>query len=82
MVQLANVSREGITDPFLDLWGPLVAPKGPVLGESSRFEVPNSTKLGLLDYEQFFVWLKVTRFGPECSVWLVTTGTIHFGPNT
>ena len=82
MVQLANVSRLGTTDPFMDLWGPLVAPKAPVLGESSCFEVPNSTKLGLLAYEKFIVWPKVTRFGPECSVRVVTTGTIQFGPDT
>ena len=81
VVQMANVSRVGITDRFLDLWGPLVAPKGPSLGKSRRFEAPNSTKLGLLAHEKFIVWPKVTRIGPECSVWVVTTGTIHFGPN-
>ena len=82
MVQLANVSRVGITDPLWTFEAPLVAPKGPALGESSCFEVLNSTMLGLLAYEKFIVWPKVTRFGPECSVMVVTTGTIQFGPDT
>ena len=57
-----------------------MAPKGPVLGKSRRYEAPNSTKLGLLAHEKFIVWPKVTRFGPEGSIWVVNTGAMHFGP--
>ena len=33
MIQLAKVYWVGITDPFLDLWAPLGAPKGPFMSK-------------------------------------------------
>ena len=67
MVQLAKVYWVGITDPFMDLWAPLGAPKGPFMSKSSRFEAPNCPESGLLAPGKIIRWPKVIRFGPECS---------------
>ena len=50
------------------------------MSKSSRFEAPNSHEHSLLAPKEVFRWPKVTRFGPEGSIWVVNTGAMHFGP--
>ena len=79
LVQLAKVYRLGITDTFLDLqsppWG---LPKYHFIRKSSRFATPNSPKPGLFNPENVIRWPKMNRFGPEYSIWMVTTGKIPY----
>ena len=48
------------------------------MSKSSRLEASNNHESGLLAPVIITRWPKVTRFGQECFIRVVTTGTMHF----